>query len=104
MKDFEEKKHRKGDGHRGKGHHHGAKTFRRGRAMDFLEKLQVKRTTLQQQLEAGQFQEIKPVILGELKAIESIIAEYTKHFELHEVKNERDDKQEENEETNKSGE
>ena len=98
MKEFEKKKHRREDGHRGRGHHHGAKTFRRGRAMDFLERLQVKRTTLRQQLEAGDFQEIKQVILGELKAVESIIDEYTKHFELHEVKNDVEEKEEEKEE------
>ena len=76
----------RGGGHRGRGHHHhGAQTFRRGRALDFLEKLTVKRLTLKQQLEAPEFQEIKQVILGELKAIEMVIDEFTKQFELHEV-------------------
>ncbi|HWJ77873.1 MAG TPA: hypothetical protein VNR61_07340 [Niallia sp.] len=85
MKEFEGKKGRKGEGGRGKGHP-GAKTFRRGRAMDFLEKLHVKRTTLKQQLDSGQFEDIKQVILGELKAVESIMDEYMTHFELHESK------------------
>ncbi len=76
-------KHR-GGGHRRKGHHQGAQTFRRGRAIDFLEKLNAKRATLKQQLEAPEFKEIKPVILGELKAIELVIEEFQIQFELHE--------------------
>lgn len=88
MKDFDGhmkgEKHR-GGGHKGKRHHHGAQTFRRGRALEFLERLNVKRITLTQQLEAPEFQEIKQVILGELKAIELIIDEFTKHFDIHEV-------------------
>ncbi|MNC83916.1 hypothetical protein D3C75_1381530 [compost metagenome] len=44
--------------------------------------LEVKRTTLRQQVEAPEYQEIKPVLLGELKAIELIIDEYIRHFEL----------------------
>jgi hypothetical protein len=88
MKDYDGhmkgEKHR-GGGHKGRRHHHGAQTFRRGRALEFLERLNVKRITLTQQLEAPEFQEIKQVILGELKAIELIIDEFTKHFDIHEV-------------------
>lgn len=84
MKHFDDHiRPRKGDGHRGKGGA-GAKTFRRGRAMDFLERLQVKRATLKQQLGTAEFQEISQVILGELKAVEMVIDEFIKHFELHE--------------------
>lgn len=90
MKDFDhhkkEEKYKKG-GHRGKGQHHGAQTFRRGRALDFLEKLKVKQATLKQQRDNPDFQDIKQVILGELKAIEMIINEYINQFELHEVDN-----------------
>ncbi|WP_396954487.1 hypothetical protein [Niallia sp.] len=90
MKHFEDPmRPRKGDGHRGKGGA-GAKTFRRGRAMDFLERLQVKRITLKQQLAAAEFQEINQVILGELKAIEMVIDEFIKHFELHEGEQDRE--------------
>ena len=71
-----------GEGPRGRNHHHGAQTFRRGRALEFLERLRVKRQSLKQQLEAPEFQEIKPVLLGELKAIELVIDEYTRHFEI----------------------
>ena len=88
MKDYDGhmkgEKHR-GGWHKGKRHHHGAQTFRRGRALEFLERLNVKRITLTQQLEAPEFQEIKQVILVELKAIELIIDEFTKHFDIHEV-------------------
>ena len=79
--------HRGRGGHRGKhGHHrrHGAQTFRRGRAIEFLERLQVRQATLKQQLEAPEFREIKSVLLGELKAVELILDEYVKHFELRE--------------------
>lgn len=68
--------------HKGKHLHEGAKTFRRGRALEFLSVLEVKRTTLRGQVEAPEYQEIKPVLLGELKAVEMIIEEYTRHFEL----------------------
>ncbi|WP_195891956.1 hypothetical protein [Neobacillus dielmonensis] len=81
--------HLKGEKHRGGGHkrknHGGAQTFRRGRAIDFLERLRLKRLSLKQQLEAPEFQDIKPVILGELKAIELIIDEFIQQFELYEV-------------------
>ena len=79
-----ESRYKKGK-HDGKGRHQGAQTFRRGRALDFLERLKVKQRTLRDQLEAPEFQEIKPVILGELKAVEMIIEEYTKHFDIQEV-------------------
>lgn len=88
MKDFderidEERPHR--GGHRGRRRHlHGAQTFRRGRALEFLNRLVVRRNTLRQQLEAPEFREIKPTIQGELKALESVIDEYIRHFELHE--------------------
>ncbi|MCR8642902.1 hypothetical protein NV379_09535 [Paenibacillus sp. N1-5-1-14] len=65
-------------------HHHGAKTFRRGRALEFLNRLRVKRDSLKQQLEQQALQEIKMILLGELKAIELVIDEYTAHFEIQE--------------------
>lgn len=71
------------DDHKQSGHH-GAKTFRRGRALEFLERMCVKRTTLKQQLVASEFQPIHSIILGELKAIETVIDEFSKLFELHE--------------------
>ncbi|MCM2533235.1 hypothetical protein NDK43_13535 [Neobacillus pocheonensis] len=73
------------DNHKRKGHHHhGAKTFRRGRALEFLERMYVKRATLKQQLDAPEFQSINQIIIGELKAIETVIDEFIKLFELHE--------------------
>ncbi|MFD2330949.1 hypothetical protein ACFSR7_16990 [Cohnella sp. GCM10020058] len=76
-------------GHKGR-HHHGAKTFRRGRALEFWQMLDVKRKTLRQQLEAPEYREIRTILLGELKAIEQIIDEYTRHFELHRADEEAD--------------
>lgn len=79
----EEHKRRGGGRHRGD-HSHGAKTFRRGRALAFLENLNSKRELLTKQLEQPEFSDIKQVIQGELKAIDLIIVEYTNHFEIHE--------------------
>ncbi|PAD68742.1 hypothetical protein CHH83_12330 [Bacillus sp. 7586-K] len=80
----EDFRHPRGGGHNRKEHHHGAKTFRRGRALEFLARLNVKRDTLKQQLETPELQSINPIIVGELKAVESIINEFTHLFEIHE--------------------
>ncbi len=78
-------KHQMGEGNKRKGHHkHGAKTFRRGRAIAFLEMLNIKRSTLKQQLNSPELQSINPVIAGELKAIEQVISEFVQLFELYE--------------------
>lgn len=67
------------------GHRHmGPQTFRRGRAIDFLERLEVRQSTLRQQLEQPVLQSIRDVINGELKAVEAIIAEFAQLFDLHE--------------------
>ncbi|SEN52074.1 hypothetical protein [Paenibacillus sp. OV219] len=66
-------------------HHHGAQTFRRGRALEFLQRLTVKRATLLRQLDTPEFQDIRPTVLGELKAVEAIIDEYTQHFDIHQL-------------------
>ncbi|EXG83274.1 hypothetical protein [Saccharibacillus sacchari] len=62
----------------------GAQTFRRGRALHFLERLELKRETLAAQLEENGFESIRPVIAGELKAVDGIIREFIQVFELHE--------------------
>ncbi|WP_026567415.1 hypothetical protein [Bacillus sp. UNC41MFS5] len=93
MKNEEYKNHDKGRLHRGEGykrkdkdsHHRGAKTFRRGRAIAFLEMMNVKRSTIMKQLEAPEFQSINQVLVGELKAIDMIINEFVQLFELHEM-------------------
>lgn len=80
--------HEKGHGHRGRkrdGYKHGAKTFRRGRAIAFLEQLELKRSTLKKQLETPELQTINPIIVGELKAIETVISEFVELFELYEM-------------------
>ncbi|MDF2790151.1 MAG: hypothetical protein K0S80_3249 [Neobacillus sp.] len=78
-------RHHRGDGHKHKDHKHGAKTFRRGRALAFLELLNTKRSTLKQQLITPELQSINPILVGELKAIEMVISEFIQVFELHEV-------------------
>lgn len=69
-----------------------AQTFRRGRAIAFLEKLNVKRSTLLQQLSQPEYDSIKQVISGELKAVDTIIQEFIHTFELREVSYENDKK------------
>ncbi len=71
-------------GRRGRGQE-GAKTFRRGRALAFYEKLIVKRETLKQQLESPELQSIQQVIAGELKATEAIMNDFKAAFELDEI-------------------
>lgn len=79
-----EETRRNGHG-KGKGRSpHGAKTFRRGRALAFLERMKLKRSTLHQQLEKPEFEPIQQVLLGELKAIDLMISEFTQLFEIHE--------------------
>lgn len=76
-------------GGRGRHPHHdhqarGPKTFRRGRAIAFLEMIQLKRKTIKQQLEASEFESIKPILIGELKALDMVINEFTQLFDLEE--------------------
>ena len=81
--------HRRGRGRRERegrsGRSEGAKTFRRARALAFLERLIIKREALKKQLETSELQTLHPSIVGELKAVEMIIAEYIEQFELHEA-------------------
>jgi hypothetical protein len=91
-----------GRGHRGESHGHGhgyrgsrgfqggheargAQTFRRGRVLMFLEQLRVKRATLARQLAQPEFEAIRPVLSGELKALDQVIEEYVHLFDLQEV-------------------
>lgn len=81
-----------GAGHHHKGHH-GAKTFRRGRAISFLETLNLKRSTLKKQLETPELQSINPILVGELKAIDMVIDEFVQLFELYEMEVETEKKE-----------
>lgn len=85
-KDYMKERHHRGRRHKGKEgmKHQGAKTFRRGRAISFLERMICKRSTIQQQLEKPEFQSIHQVLIGELKAIDMVIAEFTQLFEIQE--------------------
>lgn len=71
-------------GKQGRGSH-GAKTFRRGRALAFYQQLVIKRDTLRKQLACSEYQTIQQVIAGELKATEAIINDFKAVFELEEV-------------------
>lgn len=82
------KEHREHCGHPhddGKRNFQSAQTFRRGRAIAFLDRLHVKRSTLLQQLDQPEFEAIRQVISGELKATDGIIQEFIQAFELREV-------------------
>jgi hypothetical protein len=84
--DFKEEHHR-GEHHKRKDHHshkRGAKTFRRGRAIAFLEMMKLKRSTIMQQLDAPEFQSINQILVGELKAIDMVMNEFSQIFEIHE--------------------
>jgi hypothetical protein len=64
-------------------HKHGPKTFRRGRAIAFLEMMQLRRLTIMQQLAAPEFQSINQILVGELKALDLVISEFSQLFEIH---------------------
>ncbi|MGN4124806.1 hypothetical protein ACMGD3_07265 [Lysinibacillus sphaericus] len=95
---FKEEEHSRGERHEGRegshprggrykgrdgSHQRGAKTFRRGRAIAFLDMMNLKRSTIKQQLELPEFQSIQAILVGELKAIDMIISEFTQLFEIH---------------------
>lgn len=82
LKEHKREGHRRGERPRGK--EHGPKTFRRGRAIAFLEILNLKRSTIKEQLEKPEFQSINQILVGELKAIDMVINEFVQLFELHE--------------------
>ncbi|MBO1580910.1 hypothetical protein [Bacillus sp. XF8] len=86
FQDFKREGHHRGDRHKRKdsSQHRGPKTFRRGRAIAFLEMMNLKRSTIKQQLDAPEFQSIHQILVGELKAIDMVINEFTQLFEIHE--------------------
>lgn len=86
---MKEGQHR-GERHKGRdeSHHRGPKTFRRGRAIAFLEMMNLKRATIKQQLSEPEFQSIQQILIGELKAIDLVINEFTQLFEIHESETE----------------
>ncbi|MGM1047403.1 MAG: hypothetical protein ACQEXX_14795 [Bacillota bacterium] len=102
FKDFKKEGHHRGERHKGRdgSQERGAKTFRRGRAISFLERMNLKRSTIKQQLDKPEFQSIHPILVGELKAIDMVINEFIQLFEIHE--NEVMDIPNNNEETENS--
>ncbi|EGQ26228.1 hypothetical protein HMPREF9372_1766 [Sporosarcina newyorkensis 2681] len=61
----------------------GPKTFRRRRAIAFLERMYLKRATIKQQLEQPEFQSIQAILVGELKAIDMVIHEFVQLFDIN---------------------
>ncbi|MCY7901489.1 hypothetical protein [Bacillus inaquosorum] len=103
--DFKKEGHHRGERHKGRGgsQHHGPKTFRRGRAIAFLEMMQLKRSTIKQQLEQPEFQSIQQMLVGELKAIDMVINEFSQLFEIHESETTDDSKKEASSENGEKG-
>ena len=66
-----------------------AQTFRRGRAF-LLDNLIVKRETLKKQVNDPDFEAIREVVSGELKAVDQIIQEYIQAFELYDTRPSQD--------------
>lgn len=96
MRSEEFKGHHREGGHKRKdhdSHKRGAKTFRRGRAIAFLEMMNLKRSTLKQQLNSPELQSINPILVGELKAVDMVINEFVQLFELHEIEEMKSDKE-----------
>ncbi|MFJ5788929.1 hypothetical protein ACIP9G_02480 [Lysinibacillus sp. NPDC093197] len=87
FKEYKREGHHRGERYRGKdssSHHRGPKTFRRGRAVAFLETMNVKRATIKQQLEQPEYQSIQQILVGELKAMDMVINEFIQLFEIQE--------------------
>ncbi|MGE7843822.1 hypothetical protein ACQKNX_23950 [Lysinibacillus sp. NPDC093712] len=87
FKEYKRDGHHRGERYRGKdssSHHRGPKTFRRGRAIAFLETMNVKRATIKQQLEQPEYQSIQQILVGELKAMDMVINEFIQLFEIQE--------------------
>ncbi|MGG0848046.1 hypothetical protein [Peribacillus simplex] len=99
FKDFKKEGHHRGEHHSGKGH--GPKTFRRGRAIAFLDMMNLKRSTIKEQLDKPEFQSINQILVGELKAIDMLINEFIQLFEIQESEA-ADKKSEEKETSNNS--
>ena len=80
--------HRRGGGRGGHGRGRGgAQTFRRGRAIEFYKQLESKNETLKLQLESKELESIHPIIAGELKAVQAIMAEFKVAFGLTDEEN-----------------
>ncbi|MGE7758447.1 hypothetical protein [Peribacillus sp. NPDC097895] len=103
--DFKKDGHHGGGHNKGKdhgSHHRGPKTFRRGRAIAFLEMMNLKRSTIKEQLDKPEFQSINQILVGELKAIDMLINEFIQLFEIQESEA-ADKKSEEEEPFNNDG-
>ncbi|MCY9141911.1 hypothetical protein [Peribacillus frigoritolerans] len=99
-------KSKKDGHHRGKdhaAHHRGPKTFRRGRAIAFLDMMNLKRSTIKEQLDQPEYQSIQQILVGELKAIDMLINEFIQLFEIQENEEAAEKGSEEKETSNEKG-
>ncbi|MFJ7995029.1 hypothetical protein ACIQY5_23200 [Peribacillus frigoritolerans] len=99
-------KSKKDGHHRGKdhaAHHRGPETFRRGRVIAFLNMMNLKRSTIKEQLDQPEFQSIQQILVGELKAIDMLINEFIQLFEIQENEEAAEKDSEEKETSNEKG-
>lgn len=59
-----------------------SQTYRRGRMVDFIQRLMWRRTSIAEQMAQDEFAEIKPQLLGQIQALDLIIREGIKEFEI----------------------
>ncbi|MFC5470450.1 hypothetical protein ACFPPD_17280 [Cohnella suwonensis] len=87
----------RGHGHRGdhRGEHGqegggegriSAQTFRRGRAVAFLQQLTVKQDALRKQLNDPDLAAVREVVSGELKAVDEILHQFVLAFDLYDMR------------------
>lgn len=61
-----------------------AQTFRTGRIVDYLQRLMWRREMYAKELDDPILQDMKPNILGQIQALDLVIRELIKEFELSE--------------------
>lgn len=61
-----------------------AQTFRRGRAVLFMQQLEAKREMIKRQIDMPELQSIQSLLMGELKTVEIVLEEFKVAFSLEE--------------------
>lgn len=59
-----------------------AQTFRKGKIEDYIFKLRIRKSVLNNQLKQKEFEKRSEIILGEIKATELIIEELKQNFDV----------------------
>ncbi|ENH98296.1 hypothetical protein J416_01114 [Gracilibacillus halophilus YIM-C55.5] len=80
----EKKQHEKHRSHQSHDKKQKAKTFRRGKAVAFMDMMEQKRSTIKQQLDQPEYESIQQILIGELKAMDMVLNEFRQLFHLDE--------------------